>query len=50
MWLKNPLPYFDRYPEADILATTDLRAPSVEDDGLELPAAIGWADLNIGMK
>ncbi len=48
MWFKNPLEYFERYPEVDILATTDVRRPTNSDDGLEAPQACGMADMNIG--
>ena len=48
MWFKNPLEYFARYPEVDVLATTDVRRPTNNDDGLEAPQACGMADMNIG--
>ncbi|MCL7036145.1 hypothetical protein MKW94_028607 [Papaver nudicaule] len=35
VWLKNPLPYLARYPEADILTSTDQVVPTVVDDSLE---------------
>ncbi|XP_043715361.1 arabinosyltransferase XEG113-like [Telopea speciosissima] len=35
VWLKNPLPYLARYPEADILTSTDQVIPTVVDDRLE---------------
>ncbi len=48
MWLRNPLPYFAQFPEADILATSDATAPTHDDGGLEGPQVIGRHDLNIG--
>ena len=48
VWFKNPLEYFARYPEVDVLATTDVRRPTNNDDGLEAPQACGMADMNIG--
>lgn len=50
MWLHNPLPYFAKYPEADILATSDGTAPTHDDGGLEDPQIIGRHDLNIGQS
>ncbi|KAL5991447.1 hypothetical protein ACLOJK_012356 [Asimina triloba] len=35
VWLKNPLPYFARFPEADILTSTDQVIPTVTDDRLD---------------
>ncbi|XP_042502286.1 arabinosyltransferase XEG113-like, partial [Macadamia integrifolia] len=35
VWLKNPLPFLARYPEADILTSTDQVIPTVVDDRLE---------------
>ncbi|EPS61907.1 hypothetical protein M569_12886, partial [Genlisea aurea] len=35
VWLKNPLPYLARYPEADLLTSTDQITPTVSDDQLE---------------
>ncbi|XP_042501476.1 arabinosyltransferase XEG113-like isoform X2 [Macadamia integrifolia] len=35
VWLKNPLPYIARYPEADILTSTDQLIPTVIGDRLE---------------
>ena len=29
LWLRNPLPYFQRYPEADILTSSDNMAATV---------------------
>ncbi len=29
-WVKNPIPYFHRYPEADILTSTDQLGPTVQ--------------------
>ncbi|CDP12730.1 unnamed protein product [Coffea canephora] len=48
IWLKNPLPYLARFPEADILTSTDQLVPTVVDDRLEIWKEVG-ADYNIGM-
>ena len=48
MWLQDPLPFFARFSEADILASTDAVAPSHDDGGLEEPRLIGQFGLNIG--
>ncbi|KAG2496814.1 hypothetical protein HYH03_005220 [Edaphochlamys debaryana] len=47
-WLKNPIPYFHRYPEADILTSTDQLGPTVTDDSLEKFPQAGSA-FNIGI-
>ncbi|GIL83523.1 hypothetical protein Vretimale_10343 [Volvox reticuliferus] len=47
-WLKNPIPYFHRYPEADILTSTDQLSPTVKDDSLEQFPHAGSA-FNIGI-
>ncbi|KAF8378946.1 hypothetical protein HHK36_028371 [Tetracentron sinense] len=47
VWLKNPLPYFARFPGADILTSSDQVVPTVVDDRLEI-----WqqgAAFNIGI-
>ncbi|DBA94310.1 TPA: hypothetical protein ACH3X1_001922 [Trebouxia sp. C0004] len=49
VWLQNPLPYFARFPEADILVSSDATAPTHDDEGLEDPQVIGRHDLNIGI-
>ncbi|KAM7493707.1 hypothetical protein LguiB_028316 [Lonicera macranthoides] len=36
VWLKNPLPYLARFPEADVLTSTDQVTPTVVDDRLEI--------------
>ncbi|CAL9131006.1 unnamed protein product [Musa acuminata var. zebrina] len=36
VWLKNPLPYFARFPEADLLTSTDHLRPTTTDDSLEV--------------
>ncbi|KAJ8509832.1 hypothetical protein OPV22_000266 [Ensete ventricosum] len=36
VWLKNPLPYFARFPEADILTSSDQLRPTTMDDSLEV--------------
>ncbi|KAG1678605.1 hypothetical protein FOA52_012612 [Chlamydomonas sp. UWO 241] len=47
-WLKNPLPYFDRFPKADILTSTDELRPTVNDDSLEKFPEAG-ASFNVGI-
>ncbi|CAA6675161.1 unnamed protein product [Spirodela intermedia] len=41
VWLKNPLPYLARFPEADILTSSDELVPSVTDDSLD-----DWTHVN----
>ncbi|XP_071919524.1 arabinosyltransferase XEG113-like isoform X1 [Coffea arabica] len=48
VWLKNPLPYLARFPEADILTSTDQVAPTVVDDSLDIWQQVGAA-YNIGI-
>ncbi|GKD75215.1 arabinosyltransferase XEG113, partial [Tanacetum coccineum] len=48
VWLKNPLPYLARYPEADVLTSTDQVTPTVTDDRLDLWQQVGGA-YNIGI-
>lgn len=48
VWLKNPLPYFARYPEADVLTSTDQVVPTVVDDRLDIWQQVGAA-YNIGI-
>ncbi|KMZ58542.1 Glycosyltransferase-like protein [Zostera marina] len=48
VWLKNPLPYFARFPEADVLTSSDHLVPTVSDDRLELWKEAGSA-YNIGI-
>ncbi|CAL9195932.1 unnamed protein product [Musa hybrid cultivar] len=36
VWLKNPLPYFARFPEADMLTSSDQIRPTTTDDSLEV--------------
>ncbi|CAH9077595.1 unnamed protein product [Cuscuta europaea] len=48
VWLKNPLPYIARFPEADILTSTDQVAPTVTDDSLDIWKLVGAA-YNIGI-
>ena len=50
VWLQDPLPYFAQYPEADILASSDVAAPTHDDGGLEDPEVMGRQDLNIGLS
>ncbi|GJN40427.1 hypothetical protein PR202_gb29636 [Eleusine coracana subsp. coracana] len=35
VWLKNPQPYLARYPDADLLTSSDQVIPTVTDDSLE---------------
>ena len=35
LWLRNPLPYFDRYKEADLLTSSDHLSNTVSDESLE---------------
>ncbi|XP_074283116.1 arabinosyltransferase XEG113-like [Silene latifolia] len=48
VWLKNPLPYFGRFPEADILTSTDQVVPTVVDDRLDVWQQVTGA-LNVGI-
>ncbi|KVH95172.1 Nucleotide-diphospho-sugar transferase [Cynara cardunculus var. scolymus] len=48
VWLKNPLPYLARYPEADVLTSTDQVTPTVSDDRLDIWQQVGAA-YNIGI-
>ncbi|KAG6391395.1 hypothetical protein SASPL_149149 [Salvia splendens] len=48
VWLKNPLPYLARFPEADVLTSTDQLAPTVVDDRLD-DWKLAGADYNIGI-
>nr|GMC47790.1 arabinosyltransferase XEG113 [Ipomoea batatas] len=48
VWLKNPLPYLARFPEADILTSTDSVEPTVTDDRLDIWKLVGAA-YNIGI-
>ncbi|XAR69213.1 hypothetical protein NMG60_11000717 [Bertholletia excelsa] len=48
VWLKNPLPYLARFPEADVLTSTDQVIPTVADDRLEIWQQVAAA-YNIGI-
>ncbi|XP_047974454.1 arabinosyltransferase XEG113-like [Salvia hispanica] len=48
VWLKNPLPYLARFPEADVLTSTDQVAPTVVDDRLD-DWKLAGAAYNIGI-
>ncbi|TYG91032.1 hypothetical protein ES288_A12G230800v1 [Gossypium darwinii] len=48
VWLKNPLPYLARYPDADILTSSDQVVPTVVDDRLADWKQVGAA-YNIGI-
>jgi hypothetical protein len=47
VWLKNPLPYLARYPDADILTSTDQVVPTVVDDSLDIWQQGGDYSVNI---
>lgn len=47
MWLRNPIPFFNRYPEADILTSSDHLAATVQGEQLEKYHEAGSA-FNIG--
>ena len=34
-WMRDPLPFFDRFPEADVLTSTDECQTTVADESLE---------------
>ncbi|CAK7357272.1 unnamed protein product [Dovyalis caffra] len=48
VWLKDPLPYLARYPEADVLTSSDQVVPTVVDDSLDIWQQVGAA-YNIGI-
>ncbi|XP_042405849.1 arabinosyltransferase XEG113-like isoform X1 [Zingiber officinale] len=48
VWLKNPLPYIARFPEADILTSSDQIVPTVTDDSLEVWQEVTGA-YNVGI-
>ncbi|PKA64104.1 hypothetical protein AXF42_Ash005116 [Apostasia shenzhenica] len=48
VWLKNPLPYLARFPQADILTSSDQVIPTVTDDSLEIWQQVSGA-YNIGI-
>ncbi|KAK7360441.1 hypothetical protein VNO77_02434 [Canavalia gladiata] len=48
VWMKNPLPYLARYPEADVLTSSDQVIPTVVDDSLEVWQEVSGA-YNIGI-
>ncbi|CAB4309363.1 unnamed protein product [Prunus armeniaca] len=48
VWLKDPLPYLARYPEADVLTSSDQVVPTVTDDRLDIWQQVGAA-YNIGI-
>ncbi|XP_057963795.1 arabinosyltransferase XEG113 [Malania oleifera] len=48
VWLKNPLPYFARFPGADVLTSSDQVVPTVVDDRLDIWQQVGAA-FNIGI-
>ncbi|XP_020596119.1 arabinosyltransferase XEG113 isoform X2 [Phalaenopsis equestris] len=48
VWLKNPLPYLARFPEADLFTSSDQVIPTVTDDSLEVWQQVSGA-YNIGI-
>ncbi|KAK2647788.1 hypothetical protein Ddye_015277 [Dipteronia dyeriana] len=48
VWLKNPLPYLARYPDADILTSSDQVVPTVVDDRLDIWHQV-TASYNVGI-
>ncbi|KAJ4845033.1 hypothetical protein Tsubulata_023177 [Turnera subulata] len=48
VWLKNPMPYLARYPDADVLTSTDQVVPTVVDDSLDVWQEVAAA-YNIGI-
>lgn len=48
VWLKNPLPYLARYPDADVLTSSDQVVPTVTDDSLDIWQQVGAA-YNVGI-
>ncbi|XWS62279.1 hypothetical protein CRYUN_Cryun07bG0196600 [Craigia yunnanensis] len=48
VWLKNPLPYLAKYPDADVLTSSDQVVPTVVDDRLADWKQVG-ATYNIGI-
>ncbi|GAB2272835.1 hypothetical protein Dimus_007654 [Dionaea muscipula] len=48
VWLKNPLPYLARFPEADVLTSSDQVVPTVTDDRLDIWQKVSGA-FNIGI-
>jgi hypothetical protein len=47
-WMRNPFEYMKRYPEADILTSSDFLTWSHTDEGLE-DARVAGSDYNIGI-
>lgn len=48
VWMRDPLPFVLRYPEADILTSSDHLANTVTDDGLErFNHGLGAANIGI---
>ena len=48
VWLRDPVPYMEKYPEADILVSSDHLAATTQDEGLEKYPEAGSA-ANIGV-
>ena len=47
-WMRNPIPYMEKYPDADVLVSSDHLAPTSTDGGLEMFPEAGSA-ANIGI-
>lgn len=48
VWMRDPLEYVERYPEADILTSSDHLSTTVKDDGLE-HYGLATSPANIGI-
>ncbi|KAG1680607.1 hypothetical protein FOA52_015056 [Chlamydomonas sp. UWO 241] len=48
VWMRYPYPFFDRYPTADVLTSSDQLTPTVQDESLEKYPQAG-ASFNIGI-
>ena len=48
VWIQNPVPYMQQYPEADVLTSSDLLEPTETDGGLESWRA-AYSAANIGI-
>lgn len=48
VWMRDPLEYVERYPEADILTSSDHLSTTVKDDGLE-HYTLATSPANIGV-
>jgi hypothetical protein len=54
LWLRNPLPYFKQFPDADILTSSDHLGNTVPDEQLEIwpqaASAANIGELLLGME